>query len=413
MHLPLSRKYAAPRKAGLIFVFRRISPAFFRFLQFSSILYSDLLCYNPSGILNRAASRMSEGKPAMRNYDAVSSALLRWYDQHARVMPWRGIHDSYKTWVSETMLQQTRIETVIPYYHRFLERFPTLQDLAVAEEADVLKLWEGLGYYSRARNLLKGARQVAVAYQGTLPADPALLRKISGIGPYTAGAIASIAFQIPVPAVDGNVLRVYSRLFGIRENIRVPSVRRQLESIAAEAVSQDRPGDYNQAVMDLGATVCVPGTPDCDRCPLSALCDAFARGDASDLPVLPRGTPQKVCRYAVPVLLSGSRVLMRRRTEALLCGLWCFPLLECAPADLTQILAKKFSLTLLPAGSPREARHVFTHLIWEMTVVPFRTGPEAPAPGDYCWIPVSDIPSLAVPAAMNVPVKVAQAASSC
>ena len=150
----------------------------------------------------------------------IASPLLKWYDCCARSMPWRGIHDPYKTWVSETMLQQTRVETVIPYYERFLARFPTLKDLAAADEADILKMWEGLGYYSRARNLLKGVRQVMEQYNGTVPHDPKLLAKISGIGPYTAGAIASIAYDVPVPAVDGNVLRVFSRLFGIRDTRR-------------------------------------------------------------------------------------------------------------------------------------------------------------------------------------------------
>ena len=170
--------------------------------------------------------------------------LLEWYDRCARTMPWRGIHDPYRTWVSEIMLQQTRVETVIPYYERFLSRFPSLPDLASADETDVLKHWEGLGYYSRARNLLKGARQVMEQYHGILPKDPVLLRKISGIGPYTAGAIASIAYDVPVPAVDGNVLRVYSRLFGFRESIQLPAVRKELDRIASAVVSAHRPGDY-------------------------------------------------------------------------------------------------------------------------------------------------------------------------
>ena len=148
--------------------------------------------------------------------DRISDLLLAWYDQHARTLPWRGIHDPYRTWVSETMLQQTRVETVMGYYARFLERFPTVADLAAAPEDDVLKMWEGLGYYSRARNLHKGAKQVMAEFGGKIPADVEQLRKISGIGPYTAGAIASIAFDQPVPAVDGNVIRIVSRLRGIR-----------------------------------------------------------------------------------------------------------------------------------------------------------------------------------------------------
>ena len=198
----------------------------------------------------------------MKEYSEISGALLEWYDRCARKLPWRGIHDPYRTWISEIMLQQTRVETVIPYYERFLSRLPSLADLASADEAEVLKLWEGLGYYSRARNLLKGARQVMELYQGILPDDPELLRKIFGIGPYTAGAIASIAYDIAVPAVDGNVLRVYSRLFGIRDNILLPSVRKKLDELASAMVPGGRAGDHNQTVVDLGAIVGALGAPD-------------------------------------------------------------------------------------------------------------------------------------------------------
>ena len=344
----------------------------------------------------------------MLEHSDFSGILLEWYDRCARSMPWRGIQDPYRTWVSEAMLQQTRVETVIPYYTKFISRFPSLQDLAEADEAEVLKLWEGLGYYSRARNLLKGARQVMEQYGGILPRDPLLLRKISGIGPYTAGAVASIAFGVPVPAVDGNVLRVYSRLFGIRENIRLPEIRKKLESLASSAVPADRPGDYNQAVMDLGATVCVPGTPDCSRCPLSSFCSACAEGDAADLPVIPGASPQKVLCWTVPVLLSGDCLLLRRRTESLLHGLWCFPLLDCDPEELPSFLEKKMHISARPAGEPVKARHVFTHLIWEMLVVPMEAPPGSDAPDDYHWIPVSGLDRLAFPSAMNVPLAVAR-----
>ena len=344
----------------------------------------------------------------MKKYSEISGALLAWYDRCARKLPWRGIHDPYRTWISEIMLQQTRVETVIPYYERFLSLLPSLPDLAAADEEDVLKLWEGLGYYSRARNLLRGARQVMDLYQGILPHDPALLRKISGIGPYTAGAIASIAYNIPVPAVDGNVLRVYSRLFGIRENILLTPVRKKLDEIASDIVSADRPGDYNQAVMDLGATVCVPGTPDCAACPLSAFCSAFAEGDASDLPVIPGKAPQKVIRWTVAVLCSGNRTLVRQRTESLLQGLWCFPLLDCAPEDAAALLERKLHLQAVPSGSPVHARHVFTHLIWEMEILPLNTGENLPAPADYRWVSRDELDTLVFPVAMNAALKEAK-----
>ena len=332
----------------------------------------------------------------------ITPALLSWYDRCARSLPWRGIHDPYRTWVSEAMLQQTRVETVLSYYDRFLARFPDLPSLAAAEEADVLKQWEGLGYYSRARNLWLGAKQVMRDFGGLLPRDPALLRRISGIGPYTACAVASIAYGVPVPAVDGNVIRVISRLFGIRDNALLPQTRKRIESLAASLVPADRPGDHNQAVMDLGATVCIPGTPDCARCPLSAFCDAFRAGDAESLPVLPHAKPPKTIPYWVPVIRSGSRVLMRCRTEKLLQGLWCFPLFS--PEDglsASDLVLKKLSLSCRSLGNSVAARHVFTHQVWEMVLFPMETQPSAPCPAGYEWIPFADLNTLAVPAAMS------------
>ena len=338
----------------------------------------------------------------------ITAALLSWYDRCARVLPWRGFHDAYRTWVSEAMLQQTRVETVLSYYIRFLERFPTLAALAQAPEEDVLKAWEGLGYYSRARNLWKGAKQVMAEYGGILPRDPEKLRKICGIGPYTAGAIASIAYDIPVPAVDGNVIRVMSRLFGIRTDALVPETHRRIESLAAGLVPRERPGDHNQAVMDLGATVCIPGTPDCSRCPLSTYCDAFRAGDAADLPVLPRAKPQKVIPYAVLLIRSGDRVLMRRRTERLLQGLWCFPMFEGDfPADALQsLVGKKLSLSLSPFRNAGPARHVFTHQVWQMRLYETDAEAAASAPAGYSFVPVSRLKELALPAAMNAAVDV-------
>ena len=338
----------------------------------------------------------------------IAPLLLAWYDRHARTLPWRGIHDPYRTWVSETMLQQTRVETVIGYYDRFLQRFPTVAALAAAPEDDVLKMWEGLGYYSRARNLHKGARQVMADFGGVMPSDVEHLRKISGVGPYTAGAIASIAFDQPVPAVDGNVIRVVSRLCGIRENVGIPSVRRTLEGEAASLVPADRPGDFNQAMMDLGATICVPGTPACEKCPLQPLCDAFAAGDAEDLPVLPRKNPPKAIDYAVCLIFSGDRVLMRQRTEALLRGLWVFPMAEGKPTlrQLPSAVKKLTKLTVTDVQSAGEAKHVFTHQIWQMQLYVMSAPENAEAPNGYRFIPVNEMDSLAIPTAVKAAVKV-------
>ena len=338
--------------------------------------------------------------------EPITAALLSWYDRCARTLPWRGFHDAYRTWVSEAMLQQTRVETVLSYYSRFLLRFPTLPALADASEEEVLKAWEGLGYYSRARNLWNGAKQVMKEYNGSLPRDPDALRKIRGIGPYTAGAIASIAYDVPVPAVDGNVIRVLSRLYGIRADVSELAVRRRIEALAAGLVPAERPGDHNQAVMDLGATVCVPGTPDCARCPLSSFCDAFHAGDASDLPVLPKAKPPKTVFYAVLLVRSGNRVLMRQRTENLLHGLWCFPMVEgnLKEEALLSAAEKKLSLPLSLPVFAGEARHVFTHQVWQMRL--YETGAEAsaPAPDGYVFVPVGQLKDLPLPVAMNAAV---------
>ena len=337
----------------------------------------------------------------------IAPLLLAWYDRHARTLPWRGIHDPYRTWVSETMLQQTRVETVIGYYARFLQRFPTVAELAAAPEDDVLKMWEGLGYYSRARNLHKGAKQVVTEYGGVIPSSVEELRKISGIGPYTAGAIASIAFDQPVPAVDGNVIRVVSRLRGIRENVGVPSVRRALEGEASALVPADRPGDFNQAVMDLGATICTPGTPSCERCPLQGECDAFAAGDAEDLPVLPRKNPPKVLDYTICLIFSGDRVLMRQRTEAMLRGLWVFPMIEGSPTlrQLPSSVRKLTKLAVSGVVSAGEAKHVFTHQVWQMQLYTMSVPEDAQVPAGYRFVAVEEMGDLAIPTAVKAAVR--------
>ncbi len=334
--------------------------------------------------------------------EPIAASLLSWYDRHARVLPWRGIHDPYRTWVSEAMLQQTRVETVLGYYDRFLSAFPTLPALAAASEDQVLKCWEGLGYYSRARNLWLGARQVMEEFDGVLPRSPESLQKIRGIGPYTSRAIASIAFDVPVPAVDGNVIRVISRLYGIRENPLQPPVRRHLEELAAALVPEERPGDYNQAVMDLGAGICVPGTPDCEACPLRFFCDACRAGDAASLPLLPAAKAPREIRWDVPVLFSPEGVLMRRRTEKLLQGLWAFPMVEgrLSPEELKIHLGKKMKTEISSLTLCGAARHVFTHQVWQMTLYTGETGSFAPPPGCE-WISPEAFPALALPVAVR------------
>lgn len=327
--------------------------------------------------------------------------LLRWYDEHARTLPWRGIHNAYHTWVSETMLQQTRVETVLSYYQRFIDRFPTVEALAAAPEDEVLKLWEGLGYYRRARNLHRGARQVAEELGGVIPSDVKELLKISGIGEYTAGAIASIAYDRCVPAVDGNVIRVVSRVRGIRENVGIPSVKRQITQAAAELVPQERPGDFNQAMMDLGATICVPGTPSCERCPVAEMCDACREGDAEDIPELPRKNPPKVINYDLCLIYNGDRVLMRQRTETMLQGLWIYPMIEehHTAKQLPALVKRRIGLPVADIQPAGEAKHVFTHQVWQMKIYTMSTTAEAS--DGWRFVTLEEMQALTIPTAVK------------
>lgn len=253
----------------------------------------------------------------------VRAALLRWYDAHHRDLPWRRSDDPYAVWISETMLQQTRVETVIPYYERFMARFPDVEALASADQEDVYGHWAGLGYYSRARNLHAAAREVVDRFDGELPGDAEALRSLPGIGRYTAGAVASIAFDRREPVVDGNVARVLTRLYGIREDVASRAVTDRLWEEAGALARGRRPGDLNQALMELGATLCTPRSPRCLACPLAAFCDARAAGDADTLPTKrKRKPPVEVAAAAVWLERRGKLLAVRRAAGGLLGGLW-------------------------------------------------------------------------------------------
>ena len=217
----------------------------------------------------------------------ISKPLLKWWDHDHADLPWRQTRDPYAIWISEIMLQQTQIATVIAYYERWMARFPTVADLAEASLDNVLKLWEGLGYYSRARNLHSAAQMVVSDYNGRIPTTAAELMKLKGIGRYTAGAIASIAFDEPAPVLDGNVIRVFSRLTDLSDDVTKTKTKNHLWDLATKLVPQDRPGDYNQAVMELGQSICVPQNPKCLLCPLTSLCLARQRGTQLERPVKP------------------------------------------------------------------------------------------------------------------------------
>ena len=352
-----------------------------------------------------------------RYREAVPS-LLFWYDYNARILPWREDPTPYHVWISEIMLQQTRVEAVRAYYERFLAELPDVQSVAAASEDRLVKLWEGLGYYSRVRNIAKAAKMLCDKHNGQLPADYALLRELPGIGDYTAGAIASIAFGIPVPAVDGNVLRVFSRLTGYRGDIRSDSFKRQVGEQLRQALSeyteetaenpaqqahatkvQSAPGRFNQAVMDVGATVCIPnGKPHCDKCPLSHLCEAFSEGLTAEIPAKPEKKARPVEKRTVLVITDGERVLLHRRPEkGLLAGMWEFP---GVPGALSPAAAKKAAAGILRRESEEkglhakrlpDSRHIFSHVEWEMRGyridVPKETAAETAAaqPAEYLW----------------------------
>jgi A/G-specific adenine glycosylase len=271
-----------------------------------------------------------------------AAALLDWYRKARRDLPWRRTRDPYAIWISETMLQQTRSETVLRFYEPFLRRFPTPRALARARESSVLARWSGLGYYARARNLHRAAREIVARHDGELPRDPAALAALPGVGRYTVGAVASIAFGVPLPVVDGNVARVLARFFAIERPLR--SGDAELWELATSLVPADAAGDWNQALMELGATLCKPREPRCDDCPVKSACRARRRGIAAALPRLPRRRPLRAVRRAVAAIESEGRYLLVRRDEGrLLRGLWEFPGVEVADdaeADLRRELAR-------------------------------------------------------------------------
>ena len=329
-----------------------------------------------------------------------STLLLAWYDAHKRVLPFRGTRDPYRIWISEIMLQQTRTETVGAYYTRFLARFPDVFALADAPEQDVLKCWEGLGYYSRARNLHKAAKQVKDRYHGLFPADLDALRALPGVGDYTAAAVASIAFDLPAPAMDGNLTRVLSRFHGVRQDVGMPSVKRRLLDLAQADMPPVRCGDFNQALMDLGATVCVPGTPDCPRCPLRSLCDACRAGDAEDLPVKAAAKPPREVTMAVVLVTCQGKVWMIQRREALLKNLWVYLLAENAESNAeVEKNLKNLGIRAVYQGALGKARHVFTHRVWNMTL--YHYAAETTECREGRFVSLEEMRALPLPTAMR------------
>jgi len=325
-------------------------------------------------------------------------ALLQWFAANKRDLPWRRTTEPYFIWLSEIMAQQTRIAALLPYYARFVERFPDVFALARAEEAEVLKCWEGLGYYSRARFLHRTARIVVAECGGVFPQNAGALRKLPGIGDYTAGAIASICYQEKVPAVDGNVLRVFARLRSDDADVSLPETKKALTAHLLTMMPDDA-GAFNQALMELGALVCVPGNPRCGECPVAAFCEAKKTGREVDLPVKAKKAPRKIVDVLVLLVMNRQgEILVRRRTERLLQGLWEYVLAE--GQELTEAVLSALGLSCTVTEPLGNAVHVFTHLEWHMTG--FRCQVDAiAAPEGYEFVPLPVLAGLVLPSALS------------
>ncbi|MCP2036609.1 A/G-specific adenine glycosylase [Planomicrobium sp. HSC-17F08] len=297
--------------------------------------------------------------------------LIGWFSEEKRDLPWRRTADPYQIWISEIMLQQTRVDTVIPYYKRFIEKFPTLHDLAAADEEVLLKQWEGLGYYSRARNLQAGVREVAENYGGIVPNSRKEISALKGVGPYTAGAVLSIAYGIPEHAVDGNVMRVLSRILLIEEDIAKPKTRKIFEEAVTEIISHEDPSSFNQGLMELGALICTPTSPKCLLCPVREHCAAFHEGKQQDLPIKTKAKKTKALQYAMLAIQNGETVLMEKRPESgLLANMWQFPMVELTeevlPVEIEEQLSESFRGTVSNAEKITSFKHVFSHLTWNV-----------------------------------------------
>lgn len=318
--------------------------------------------------------------------------FLTWYQQEKRNLPWRYNQDPYRIWISEIMLQQTRVDTVIDYFYRFMEEFPTIKELAEAPEDKLLKVWEGLGYYSRARNLQAAAKQIMEEFDGDFPTTVETIRSLKGIGPYTAGAISSIAFEIPEPAIDGNVMRVVSRLFCIEADIAKTSSRGVFDEAMRTIISPTAPGDFNQAMMDLGSSICTPTSPQCESCPIQHYCQAYKENRQTDFPIKSKKKKPKDVYYVAGIIENNRQevLLQQRPASGLLANMWLFPLEEISESRFKELQSQYasedwdlFSSSQVAEDSPEffsdqaviwqkkiigEVKHVFSHLRWHILV---------------------------------------------
>lgn len=331
-------------------------------------------------------------------------ALLYWFERNMRDLPWRKDRDPYKIWVSEIMLQQTKVDTVIPYFERFTAKYPTLESLAEAPLDDVLKEWEGLGYYSRARNLHSAAQEVKERYGGQVPDTRAEISTLKGVGSYTAGAILSIAYGKREPAVDGNVMRVCSRIFGIDEDVLKPSTKRLFESLVRELIPEEEASYFNQALMELGALICTPKSPDCEFCPVREMCTAKKQGIQHRLPVRKRKKKPRLAKMVAGIVERDGYVLIRQRPEqGLLAGLFEFPNIEWKEEEpaytISTHLFQTYGIKTVTKAEHPKVEHIFSHLIWDITVYQLALIDEQsshdcelpPLPVDSLWVTVEEL----------------------
>lgn len=329
--------------------------------------------------------------------------LLDWYDAERRILPWREDPTPYHVWLSEIMLQQTRVEAVKEYYARFLEALPDVEALAAADEDTYLKLWEGLGYYSRVRNLHKAAVTVMEEYGGEIPGTAIELQKLSGIGEYTAAAIASIAFGEPVSSVDGNLLRVFARRTMYTESVKDPAAKKAAYDYYMERMPEDRPGDYNQALMDLGATLCLPnGEPECFRCPWADLCEAHRLGKEMEVPVVPAKKARRVEELNVYRVHCGEELLLCKRPDTgLLAGLYEFP--NSKSSISVEDWLSTHGLSAVSQFPLPDAKHIFSHVEWHMKGFDIEVEALDPLRGEppFLVVPMEHFEQYSIPAAFD------------
>lgn len=339
------------------------------------------------------------------NITGFQHDLVTWFEREQRDLPWRKDKDPYKVWVSEIMLQQTKVDTVIPYFNSFIEKFPNIQSLAEAKEDKVLKAWEGLGYYSRARNLQSAVREVHQAYDGVVPNTPKEISSLKGVGPYTTGAILSIAYGVPEPAVDGNVMRVLSRILLIEEDIAKPKTRKIFEDVIRELISQENPSYFNQGLMELGALVCTPTSPSCLLCPVREHCRAFHKGVQTDLPVKSKKKSTKQVALVAAVLQNedGKFLIHRRPSQGLLANLWEFPNfvkldeLGTSKQQLQSLIKSEYEINANINEYLCDIKHIFSHLVWDVNVYVGEWTGEIPEDADLVSVSEEEMLQYAFP----------------